>query len=131
MNRSYSKIRHIQEANRKLENRLLGEQFIGDIQKPEPESKSTEQDLDREYNKSSDDELRTRLESYKNKMDGFLDELKSSGSEIDGTRFLKQVRNQTDQIYWELDEKSEKPLTSFAQLQLDLLKHFRHKLKEQ
>jgi hypothetical protein len=87
--------------------------------------------LDREYNKSSDDELRTRLESYKNKMDGFLDELKSSGSEIDGTRFLKQVRNQTDQIYWELDEKSEKPLTSFAQLQLDLLKHFRHKLKEQ
>jgi hypothetical protein len=109
--------------------RVLNEQFNGEIQ--EPESKSTEQDLDREYNKSSDDELRTRLESYKNKMDGFLDELKSSGSEIDGTRFLKQVRNQTDQIYWELDEKSEKPLTSFAQLQLDLLKHFRHKLKEQ
>ena len=109
--------------------RVLNEQFNGEIQ--EPESKSTEQDLDREYNKSGDDELRTRLESYKNKMDGFLDELKSSGSEIDGTRFLKQVRNQTDQIYWELDEKSEKPLTSFAQLQLDLLKHFRHKLKEQ
>jgi len=109
--------------------RVLNEQFNGEIQ--EPESKSTEQDLDREYNKSSDDELRTRLESYKNKMDGFLDELKSSGSEIDGTRFLKQVRNQTDQIYWELDEKSEKPLTSFAQLQLDLLKHFRHKLNEQ
>jgi hypothetical protein len=109
--------------------RVLNEQFNGEIQ--EPESKSTEQDLDREYNKSSDDELRTRLESYKNKMDGFLDELKSSGSEIDGTRFLKQVRNQTDQIYRELDEKSEKPLTSFAQLQLDLLKHFRHKLKEQ
>jgi hypothetical protein len=109
--------------------RVLNEQFNGEIQ--EPESKSTEQDLDREYNKSSDDELRTRLESYKNKMDGFLDELKSSGSEIDGILFLKQVRNQTDQIYWELDEKSEKPLTSFAQLQLDLLKHFRHKLKEQ
>jgi hypothetical protein len=109
--------------------RVLNEQFNGEIQ--EPESKSTEQDLDREYNKSGDDELRTRLESYKNKMDGFLDELKSSGSEIDGTRFLKQVRNQTDQIYRELDEKSEKALTSFAQLQLDLLKHFRHKLKEQ
>ena len=109
--------------------RVLNEQFNGEIQ--EPESKSTEQDLDREYNKSGDDELRTRLESYKNKMDGFLDELKSSGSEIDGTRFLKQVRNQTDQIYWELDEKSEKPLTSFAQLQLDLLRHFRHKLNEQ
>jgi hypothetical protein len=64
-------------------------------------------------------------------MDGFLDELKSSGSEIDVARFLKQVRNQTDQIYRELDEKSEKALTSFAQLQFDLLKHFRHKLKEQ
>ena len=109
--------------------RVLNEQFNGEIQKPE--SKSTEQDLDRDYNKSSDDELKTRFESYKNKMDGFLDELKSSGSEIDGTRFLKQVRNQTDQIYWELDEKSEKPLTSFSQLQLGLLKHFRHKLKEQ
>ena len=109
--------------------RVLNEQFNGEIQKPE--SKSTEQDLDRDYNKSSDDELRTRFESYKDKMDGFLDELKSSGSEIDGTRFLKQVRNQTDQIYWELDEKSEKPITGFSQLQLDLLKHFRHKLKEQ
>jgi len=109
--------------------RVLNEQFNGEIQ--EPESKSTEQDLDREYNKSSDDELRTRLESYKNKMDGFLDELKSSGSEIDVARFLKQVRNQTDQIYRELDEKSEKALTSFARLQFDLLKHFRHKLKEQ
>jgi hypothetical protein len=71
------------------------------------------------------------MESYKNKMDNFLDKLKSSGDKIDGTRFLKQVRNQTDQIYWELDEKSEKPLTSFAQLQLDLLRHFRHKLNEQ
>jgi hypothetical protein len=71
------------------------------------------------------------MESYKNKMDNFLNKLKSSGDEIDAARFLKQVRNQTDQIYWELDEKSEKPLTSFAQLQLQLLKHFRDKLKEQ
>ena len=109
--------------------RVLNEQFNGEIQ--EPESKSTEQDLDREYNKSGDDELNSRMESYKNKMDNFLDKLKSSGDKIDGTRFLKQVRNQTDQIYWELDEKSEKPLTSFAQLQLDLLRHFRHKLNEQ
>mgnify|MGYP007082053933 CR=1 FL=1 len=109
--------------------RVLNEQFNGEIQ--EPESKSTEQDLDREYNKSGDDELNSRIESYKNKMDNFLDKLKSSGDKIDGTRFLKQVRNQTDQIYWELDEKSEKPLTSFAQLQLDLLRHFRHKLNEQ
>jgi hypothetical protein len=106
---------------------LIYEQFYGGIQEPE----STKQDLDREYNKSGDDELNSRMESYKNKMDNFLNKLKSSGDEIDAARFLKQVRNQTDQIYWELDEKSEKPLTSFAQLQLQLLKHFRDKLKEQ
>jgi hypothetical protein len=123
MNRSYSKIRHIQESNQKLENRLLNEQY-----NDEDELKSR---MDSYRNKNEDDELRTRLESYKNKMDGFLDELKSSGSEIDVARFLKQVRNQTDQIYRELDEKSEKALTSFARLQFDLLKHFRHKLKEQ
>ena len=108
---------------------LINEQFYGGIK--EPESKSTKQDLNREYNKSGDDELNSRMESYKNKMDNFLNKLKSSGDEIDAARFLKQVRNQTDQIYWELDEKSEKPLTSFAQLQLQLLKHFRDKLKEQ
>jgi hypothetical protein len=123
MNRSYSKIRHIQESNQRLENRLLNEQY-----NDEDELKSR---MDSYRNKNEDDELRTRLESYKNKMDGFLDELKSSDSEIDVARFLKQVRNQTDQIYRELDEKSEKALTSFARLQFDLLKHFRHKLKEQ
>ena len=123
MNRSYSKIRHIQESNQRLENRLLNEQY-----NDEDELKSR---MDSYRNKNEDDELRTRLESYKNKMDGFLDKLKSSGSEIDVARFLKQVRNQTDQIYRELDEKSEKALTSFARLQFDLLKHFRHKLKEQ
>ena len=123
MNKSYSKIRHIQESNQRLENRLLNEQY-----NDEDELKSR---MDSYRNKNEDDELRTRLESYKNKMDGFLDELKSSGSEIDVARFLKQVRNQTDQIYRELDEKSEKALTSFARLQFDLLKHFRHKLKEQ
>ena len=106
---------------------LINEQFYGGIQEPE----STKQDLDREYNKSGDDELNSRMESYKNKMDNFLNKLKSSGDEIDAARFLKQVRNQTDEIYRELDEKSEKPLTSFAQLQLQLLKHFRDKLKEQ
>ena len=112
--------------------RVLNEQFNGEIQ--EPESKSTEQDLDREYNKSGDDELNSRMESYKNKMDNFLDKLKSSGDKIDGARFLKQVRNQTDQLFFELFEKSNSthtPLTSFAQLQLELIRHFRHKLKEQ
>ena len=108
---------------------ILGQYNITEqVEKIDNELKSK---MDYYRDKNEGDELRTRMESYKNKMDRFFDELKSSSTEIDGSRFLKQVRNQTDQIYWELDEKSEKPLTSFAQLQLDLLRHFRHKLNEQ
>ena len=77
----------------------------------------------------SDDELKRRFELYKNKMDKFLDELKSSGTEIDGQRFLTQVRNQTDQIYWEVDETSDSTPKRFSEFQLELLKHFRNKLK--
>jgi flagellar biosynthesis component FlhA len=77
----------------------------------------------------SDDELKRRFELYKNKMDKFLDELKSSGTEIDGQRFLTQVRNQTDKIFWNLDDTLNLSLRVFSQLQLDILKHFRNKLK--
>ena len=31
MNRSYSKIRHIQEANQRLEKRVMSEQFLGEM----------------------------------------------------------------------------------------------------
>ena len=31
MNRSYSKIRHIQEANKRLEKRVMSEQFLGEM----------------------------------------------------------------------------------------------------
>ena len=77
----------------------------------------------------SDDELKRRFDLYKNKMDKFLDELKSSGTEIDGQRFLTQVRNQTDKIFWNLDDTLNLSLRVFSQLQLDILKHFRNKLK--
>jgi hypothetical protein len=108
---------------------ILGQYNIAEqVEKINNELKSK---MDYYRDKNEGDELRTRMESYKNKMDRFFDELKSSSTEIDGSRFLKQVRNQTDQIYWELDEKSEKPITGFSQLQLDLLKHFRQRLKEQ
>jgi exonuclease VII large subunit len=80
-------------------------------------------------NISSDDELKRGFELYKNKMDKFLDELKSSGTEIDGQRFLTQVRNQTDKIFWNLDDTLNLSLRVFSQLQLDILKHFRNKLK--
>jgi hypothetical protein len=36
MNRSYSKIRHIQEANQRLEKRVIREQFSGKITRNEP-----------------------------------------------------------------------------------------------
>ena len=77
----------------------------------------------------SDDELKRRFDLYKNKMDKFLDELKSSGTKIDGQRFLTQVRNQTDQIYWEVDETSDSTPKRFSEFQLELFKHFRDKLK--
>ena len=77
----------------------------------------------------SDDELKRRFDLYKNKMDRFLDELKSSGTKIDGQRFLTQVRNQTNQIYWEVDETSDSTPKRFSEFQLELLKHFRDKLK--
>jgi hypothetical protein len=77
----------------------------------------------------SDDELKRRFDLYKNKMDRFLDELKSSGTKIDGQRFLTQVRNQTNQIYWEVDETSDSTPKRFSEFQLELFKHFRDKLK--
>ena len=73
--------------------------------------------------------IKTDVESYKNKMDKFLDELKSSGTKIDGQRFLTQVRNQTNQIYWEVDETSDSTPKRFSEFQLELFKHFRDKLK--
>lgn len=36
MNRSYSKIRHIQEANQRLEKRVMSEQFSGEIKRDMP-----------------------------------------------------------------------------------------------
>ena len=77
----------------------------------------------------SDDELKRRFDLYRNKMDSFLDELKSSGTEIDGQRFLTQVRNQTDKIYWEVDETSDSTPKRFSEFQLELFKHFRNKLR--
>lgn len=77
----------------------------------------------------SDDELKRRFDLYKNKMDKFLDELKSSGTEINGQRFLTQVRNQTNQIYFDVDEISDSTPKRFSEFQLELFKHFRNKLK--
>ena len=77
----------------------------------------------------SDDELKRRFDSYKNKMDKFLDELKSSGTGVDGKRFLKQIQQQSDQIFWDIDEKSDVNVNGFGELQDELFRYFRSKLK--
>ena len=78
----------------------------------------------------SDDDLRSKLDSYKRKMENFLRELKSSGTEIDKHRFLKQVQKETDQMYWDVYDNSDSEPEGFVELQMDLIKHFRQKLNE-
>jgi hypothetical protein len=101
----------------RLVNRIIKEQFDGEIESPQDNINSGEE------------ELKSRLSIYKNKMDRFLDELKSSGMEIDGKRFLKQIQRQSDQIYWDIDEKSDVNINGFGKLQDDLFRYFRAKLK--
>jgi len=79
---------------------------------------------------TSDDDLRSKLDSYKNEMENFLRELKSSGTEIDKHRFLKQVQKETDQMYWDVYDNSDSEPEGFVELQMDLIKHFRKKLNE-
>jgi hypothetical protein len=74
--------------------------------------------------------LEREMGDYKNKMDGFLSDLKSSG-DIDWNRFLKQVRNQTSEIFHKYDDESlsrEDSLNlfnTFSQLQSNLLNHYK------
>jgi hypothetical protein len=63
-------------------------------------------------------------------MENFLRELKSSGTEIDKHRFLKQVQKKTDQMYWDVYDNSDSEPEGFVELQMDLIKHFRKKLNE-
>ena len=97
--------------------RIVSEQINGEIESP------------RDNINPGEEELKSRLNSYKNKMDVFLDELKSSGTEIDARRFLKQIQRQSDQIFWDIDEKSDVNINGFGELQDELFKYFRTKLK--
>ena len=102
----------------RLVNRIVKEQFDGEIESPQDNANS------------GYEELKSRLERYKNKMDIFLDELKSSGEGIDGRRFLKQIQRQSDQIFYDIDENSDANINGFGELQIELLKYFRSKLKQ-
>lgn len=99
--------------------------------------------IDEQYNETEFEpsvdyvsELKTKMDNYKNKMDRFLEDLKSQGN-IDKKRFLIQVRNQTNQILNQYDENEnigrEDSLSiykSFIQQQMDMLNYFKSKLRD-
>lgn len=79
---------------------------------------------------SGNEDWKSKLVSYEEKMDNFLRQLKDSGTEIDKLRFLKQVQKETDQMYWDVYDNSDSEPEGFAELQLGLIKRFRKKLNE-
>ncbi len=97
----------------RLVKRVINEQFQSEIDTTQ---------------KSGEDELKQRLESLKSEMEGLLNTLKSSGTEVDAQRFLKRVRNQSNEIYFDIYDKSDSPVNGFAEMQQNLLRHFRNKL---
>ena len=101
----------------RLVNRVVKEQFDSEMESPQDNVNS------------GYEELKSRLERYRNKMDRFLDGLKSSGEQIDGRRFLKQIQRQSDQIFYDIDEKSDVNIDGFGELQDELFKYFRSKIK--
>ena len=110
----------------RLVKRVISEQFDSEIKS---DTKPSIVGNPQNNVNSGYEELKSRLNSYKNKMDMFLDELKSSGTEIDGKRFLKQIQQQSDKIFWDIDEKSDVNVNGFGELQYELFRYFRSKLK--
>ena len=97
----------------RLVKRVINEQFHSEIDTTQ---------------KSGENELKQKLESLKSEMEKLLDTLKSSGTEMDSQRFLKQVRNKSNEIYFDIYDKSDSPVKGFAEMQQNLLRHFRNKL---
>lgn len=88
-----------------------------------------EEQFDGEMQASGKEVLKSKIDSYKNKMENYLNELKSSGQEIDKLRFLKQIRNQTNQMFHDMFDNSDYTGEGFAELQMDLINYFREKLR--
>jgi len=83
------------------------------------------------YDESQVDKtLKSRFDSLRKKMEKFLEELKSSGTEIDKKRFLKDIDKEARQIYWEMEDNSDTEVEGFTPLLLNLINHFRKKLDE-
>lgn len=109
----------------KVVKRIISEQYFDDIETSSKESSGSNvvQNLEKE------------MDDYKNKMDRFLSDLKSSGN-IDWSRFLKQVRNKTSEIFHKYDEdeslsreESSNLFNTFSQLQSNLLNHYKEQYR--
>jgi len=102
--------------------RIIKEQYFGELTSSSSSGSNVVQNFENEMN------------NYRNKMDSFLSELKSSGT-VDWNRFLKQVRNQTNDIFNKHDvddltrEDSLNLFKTFSRLQLDFLNHFKVQYK--
>lgn len=79
-----------------------------------------EEQFDGEMRDSGKGVLKSKIDSYKNKMDNYLNELKSSGQEIDKLRFLKQIRNQTNQMFHDMFDNSDYTGEGFPELKRTL-----------
>jgi len=111
--------------------RVIKEQYHQNIETPSDDDLRSKLDsYKRKMETPSDDDMRSKFDSYKRKMENFLRKLKSSGTEIDKQRFLKQVQKETDQMFWDVYDNSDSKIEVFSELQLDLIKHFRKKLNE-
>jgi hypothetical protein len=111
--------------------RVIKEQYHENIETPSDDDLRSKLDsYKRKMETPIDDDLRLKFDSYKRKMENFLRELKSSVIKIDKRRFLKQVQKETDQMFWDVYDNSDSEPEGFVELQMDLINHFKQKLNE-
>jgi|688.fasta_scaffold141681_1 hypothetical protein len=76
--------------------------------------------------------MKDELEMLKNELDLKLDEIISSGIEIDKKRFMNDVRNKTEEIFLKYYESDDEGMyensKDFPQIQMEIVNYFKHKL---
>ncbi len=115
--------RFIITENEKQHIRGLYEQMMGgyEFTKPEPQTIDT-----------PTESMKDELEMVKNELDLKLDELISSGTEIDKKRFMNDIRNKTEEVYWKYYESDDEGMyensKDFPQIQMEIVNYFKQKL---
>ena len=72
MNRSYSKIRHIQESNRKIEKRFISEQFYGEFDNKRVEDERIEDNMEMLIRRSKIAQIKAIIDNFESiNCDGF------------------------------------------------------------